>query len=143
MKIKTNSTRHSAERAEERLSLNNRQSDKEFRNAWLYGKRSYDMYGKPFRVLEKRSQDQKEAVFYRDNIFVFSKEARCITVFPAPACFTNRYCGKTSIRSIIKYNKMTGGNIGRRSAEITDESTVSFNTSDWRDNVIGQDLGVA
>ena len=107
-------TRHSHQRAKERLhSKNLRKSQRQVMNALARGKRAEDFRASwERRFLELASRDSCYAVAYNQCCYIFSDKDICVTVYKLPAWFGKRkLCdGKEVIRNAKKYDRTVDHN---------------------------------
>ena len=99
-------TRHSIQRAHERLGLNEKRAQRVIELAYTRGKRMEDFRGNDYRYLLSLSEDDREPVVYQDTIYIFSREGVCVTLYQAPRWLGGRrsnYDGKERIRDVRRF----------------------------------------
>ena len=102
-------SKHSVERAKERLGLNPSMAEHFIRNALTRGKRIEDYRpGKEREWLEQRNSDGFTVLVYNDYCFIVRDEIElCVTLYSLPQWFGKRewYSNKGRIRNYCKYQK--------------------------------------
>ena len=103
-------TRHSIQRAHERLGLNEKRAQRVIALAYTRGKRLGDYRGSDFRYLRSLCEEGHEAVVYQDAIYIFSPDGVCVTLYPTPRWFGTRrnYDGKERIRNVRRFFREQG-----------------------------------
>ena len=99
-------TRHSLERAHDRLGLNSKKARRMMELAYTRGKRMEDFRGNDFRYLLSLCEDGCAPVVYQDTIYIFSEDGACVTLYQAPRWLGSRrhnYDGKERIRNVRRF----------------------------------------
>ena len=98
-------TRHSIQRAHERLGLNEKRAQRVIELAYTRGKRMEDFRGSDFRYLLTLCEDGCAPVVYQDTIYIFSRDGVCVTLYQAPRWLGGRrnYDGKERIRDVRRF----------------------------------------
>ena len=98
-------TKHSIQRAHERLGLNEKRAQRVIELAFTRGKRMEDFRGSDYRYLQTLCEEGVEPVVYNDTIYIFSRDGVCVTLYQSPRWFGSRrnYDGKERIRNVRRF----------------------------------------
>ena len=98
-------TRHSIQRARERLGLHEKRAQRVIELAYTRGKRIEDFRGGDCRYLRSLCEEGLDPVVYQGAIYIFSADGVCVTLYPVPRWFGTRrnYDGKERIRNVRRF----------------------------------------
>jgi len=102
-------TRHSIERAKERIGMNPKTAEHFMRNALERGrdKTMFTCEQKRQWLISREKAEGTRALVYNDTCVIVSGDGAVITLFAVPGWFRNssRYSGKERIRNRAKFEK--------------------------------------
>mgnify|MGYP001105565943 CR=1 FL=1 len=102
-------TKHSLDKAKERLGINKKYAEKRITDALRRGKTSRDFSSWERSFLEQEGKDGCYAVAYNGFCYIVSPANACVTLYPPlPSWFGRKkhFDGKEKIRNPKKYNKI-------------------------------------
>lgn len=101
-------TKHSVDKAKERLGVNKRKAEKRIVDALTRGKTAADFSSWERSFLEQEGRDGCRAIAYNGFCYIASPFATCVTLYPLPSWFGRRkhFDGKEKIWNIKRYNKI-------------------------------------
>ena len=100
-------TRHSLERAKERMGCNAKKAVRMIRLALERGKCAEDFTSMEREFLERHSADDYNAIAYNDFCYIFDKLGACLTMYQLPSWFCKKknFNGKERIRNPKAYSR--------------------------------------
>lgn len=101
-------TKHSVEKAKERLGVSRKYAEKRINDAIHRGKTAEDFSSWERSFLEQEGKDGCRALAYNGFCYIISPLATCVTLYPLPSWFGRKkhFDGKEKIRKPKKYNKI-------------------------------------
>ncbi|MDE6060874.1 MAG: hypothetical protein K2G31_05330 [Clostridia bacterium] len=101
-------TKHSLEKAKERLGINKNKAETMIANALCRGKTAEHFVAWERSFLVQESKNGCRAIAYNGFCYIVSPLNTCITLYPLPSWFGHRkhFDGKEKIRNVKRYNKL-------------------------------------
>lgn len=101
-------TKHSVEKAKERLGINRKYAEKRITDALRRGKTAESFSSWERSFLEQEGKDGCRAVAYNGFCYIVGPKNTCVTLYPLPSWFGHKkhFNGKEKIRNAKKYYKI-------------------------------------